>query len=539
MTSPLRVTAAAFGLGLALVLTACGGGGGPAAGPAADGTSSADGEGGTLVVGMTASNIPGLDTVQAQSEGGEGTRFAGLQLYDGLTRWDLSQGESAPELVPGLAESWEVGDDGITWTFHLRSGVTFHDGTPWDADAAIYNFDRFTNEDSPLYSAELNSMGGLSLSGIDTATKVDDMTIQIVTNGPWSYLDEDLASVPFGSPTAIEAEGDDFAANPVGTGPFKFESLTRGQELVLVRNDDYYLGAPKLDRLILRPIPEATARLAALRSGEVNWIEVPSPDDVASLTSEGFQVLTNSYPHNWPWLFDTTQKPWDDPRVRQAANFAIDRESLATGILQGTGQPAYQYLGEADFGFDPADDYYSYDPDRAKELLAEAGYPDGFSTTLSYPTSGSGNMVPTPMNESLQRDLAAVGIDVELEPVEWASMLTDFYAGKIPGGAGAINISLGFSSPALVALVFGTDAPFNVGGYSNPEIDALLAKTKTQYSREERGETLAEMNRILVEDAPWLVVVHDLNPRVLAANVHGFVMPKSWYVDLTSVWVDE
>jgi peptide/nickel transport system substrate-binding protein len=532
-----RMRLAAAAAGLALTLTACGGGGSPAA-DAGSGSPSADGEGGTLVIGMTASNIPGLDTVQPQGEGGEGTRFVGLQLYDGLTKWDLSQGDTVPEIVPGLAESWEVADDKITWTFHLRPGVTFHDGTPWDADAAIYNFDRFVNESSPLYDAELSSIGGLSLAGIDSATKVDDMTIAITTVGQHAYLDEDLATVPFGSPTAIEAEGEDFAQNPVGTGPFKFESLTRGQELVLTANEDYYLGAPKLDRLILRPIPETTARLAALRSGEVNWIEVPSPDDVPALTSEGFQVLTNAYPHNWPWLFDTTEKPWDDVRVRQAANYAIDRESLAEGILQGTGEPAYQYLGSADYGFDPADDVYSYDPEKAKDLLAEAGYPDGFSTTLSYPTSGSGNMIPTPMNEALQRDLAAVGIDVELQPVEWASMLTDFFSGTIPGDADAINISLGFSSPSLVALVFGTDAPFNVGKYSNPEADAILAETKTEFSREERAQSLADLNKVLLKDAPWLVVVHDLNPRVLAPDVHGFVMPKSWYVDLTSVWVD-
>jgi peptide/nickel transport system substrate-binding protein len=517
-------------LGVALLAAGCGSGGGT--------SGSGDGGGGTLVVGMTASNIPGLDTVQAQSEGGEGTRFVGLQLYDGLTRWDLSQGEEAPKLVPGLAESWEVAADKTTWTFHLREGVTFHDGTPFDADAAIFNFDRFVNQDSPLYSPELNSQGGLSLSGIATATKVDDMTIQITTKGEWAYLDEDLATVPFGSPTAIQEEGADFASNPVGTGPFEFESLSRGQELVLVRNEDYYLGAPELEKLILRPIPEATARLAALRSGEVNWIEVPSPDDVAGLESEDFQVLTNSYPHNWPWLLDVTKAPWDNPLVRQAANYAINRDSLAEDILQGTGEPAYQLLGSADAGYDEANDTYSYDPDKAKALLAEAGYPNGVSARLSYPTSGSGNMVPTPMNEALQRDLAAVGIDVELEPVEWASMLTDFYAGDIPGGAEGINISLGFSSPALVGLVFGTGAPFNVGGYSNPEVDAILERTKTEFTAEERGASLAELADLITQDAPWLFVVHDLNPRVLAPDVKGFVMPKSWYVDLTTITVD-
>ena len=522
---------------LAVVAAACGSSSTTTAGSPS--TLGGSGTGGTLIIGMTATNIPGLDTGMFQSEGGEGGRFVGVQLYDGLTRFDLTQGTHAPDIKPGLATSWDVTPDATNWTFHLRPGVKFTDGTPWNADAAIFNLDRMTNKSSPDYYPELNATAGLFLGGIASSKKIDDMTIQITTKGPYSYLLGDLALLPFGSPTAIKAEGKDgFATKPVGTGPFKVESYVRGQKLVMVRNPDYWRGPAKLDRVILRPIPDATARAAALQSGEVNWIEVPPPDSVTALKAGGFQVLTNAYSHVWPWVFDLTKKPLDDVRVRQALNYAIDRATLSKSILNGTGRPALQYAPVGDAGYDPSLDTYTYDPAKAKQLLAAAGYPNGFSMTLSFPTSGSGNMVPIPMNESLQKDLAAVGVQVKLQPVEWASMLQDFFQAKIPGGADAMNISLGYVLPSLWSDWFGSgQGSLNVGHYANPTVDALLAQTKAELDNTKRAALFTQINAQLLKDAPWLLVVNDLNPRVLSPTVHGFVMPQSWYVDLTNVWV--
>jgi peptide/nickel transport system substrate-binding protein len=533
--SPLAIIAVA----LALLAAACGGGTASSTGSASDTTaSSGDGTGGTLVVAMTATNIPGLDTVQFQSEGGEGGRFVGVQLWDGLTRFDLTQGESTPEVIPGLADSWEVAEDQLTWTFHLREGVTFHDGEPWNADAAIYNYDRQVNRDSATFDTELNSVAGILLAGIESARKVDDMTIELVTEKPMADLPSMLALGAFGSPKAIEELGDDFAFNPVGTGPFKFDSLQRGRELVLVRNEEYYRGPPKLDRLILRPMPEVTARMAALRAGEVNWIEVPSPDEVPALESQGFQVLTNAYSHLWPWVLDTTKAPFDDVLVRQAINLAVDRDAMADSLLQGTGAPALHYIPASDPGYAEDLPGYDYDPDRARELLAEAGYPDGFSARVSFPTSGSGNMIPIPMNEALQRDLAAVGIEITLEPIEWGAMLGDFFTGTIPGGAEAINISLGYVLPSLWSTWFHSTSVSNAGGFSDPEADALLDQISAEFDPAVQADLYQQLNERLVETSPWLLVVSDLNPRVLAPDVHDFVMPRSWYVDLTGVWVD-
>jgi peptide/nickel transport system substrate-binding protein len=511
-----------------------------AAESSADDDSSAPAEGasgGTLVIAMTATNIPGLDTMQFQSEGGEGGRFVGVQLWDGLTRFDLTQGESTPEVIPGLAESWEVSEDKLTWTFTLREGVTFHDGEPWNADAAIFNFDRYLNKDSATYIPELNAVAGILLAGMESAAKVDDMTITVTTAKPMADLPSMLALGAFGSPKAITEMGDSFAESPVGTGPFKFESLQRGQELVLVKNESYYRGAPKLDKVILRPVPEVTTRMAGLRSGEFNWIEVPSPDEVPALEGEGYQVLTNFYSHIWPWVLDTTKPPFDDVRVRQAINYAIDRDAMADSLLQGTGASASQYIPPSDPGYTPEQDTFTYDPDKAMALLAEAGYPDGFEIALSFPTSGSGNMIPIPMNETLQRDLEKVGITVTLEPIEWGAMLGDFFVGNIPGGAEAMNISLGFVLPSLWSTWFHSTSTINAGKFNDPAVDELLDAVSAEFDPAKQAALYNDLNAALIESSPWLLVVSDLNPRVLSPNVEGFVMPRSWYVDLTNVTV--
>jgi peptide/nickel transport system substrate-binding protein len=513
-------------------LSACGGSSGGGGGGAAGGGDN------TLVVAMTASDIPLLDTGLAQGQGYEGLRFVANQLYDGLTKFDLTDGDAIPQIEPDLAEKWEANADLTSWTFTLRQGVTFHDGTPWNADAAIYNLERYVDTGTDHFYPDLAAQGGLSVSGIKSFSKIDDTTIQIDTNGPWSYLPVDLATVYFASPTALEKLGNEkFGEAPVGTGPFKFDSVVRGQQLTMLANPDYWNGKPSVDKVILRPIPDATARVAALRSGEVNWIEVPPPDDVSSLESEDYQVLTNSYDHIWPWVYNTTKPPFDDPAVRTALNWAIDRDSLVSNILQDTAEPALGYAPKANTAYREENDVYGYDPDKAKQMLADAGYPDGFTMTLSYPTSGSGNMIPGPMNTALQADLAKVGVKVELKPIEWAAMLTDYFAGKIPDDANAINISLSFQQEGFWSMWFASDSTINAGKYSNPEVDALLAQAKTVLDPAARSDIYAQVAAILGEDSPWLNVVNDRNPRVLASNVKGFVQPQSWFADLTTISV--
>jgi peptide/nickel transport system substrate-binding protein len=515
----------ALGAGL---LAGCGGG-----------SAAAGSQAGVLTIGMTAGDVPNLDTVLAGGQGYEGTRFVGFQLYDGLTRYDLKQGDHTPAVVPALATKWTVDPTVTTWTFTLRDGVTFHDGTPFDADAVIFNLDRYLNKNSPAYYPALAAQASLGLAGVKSYAKVDAHTVTIVTNGPWAHLPDDLTTVFMASPTAVRKEGNEgFAKAPVGTGPFKFVSLTRGQQAVFAANPAYWGGAPKLKQLVLKPIPDPAARVAALRSGEVNWIEAPNPDDIASLKGSGYQIVTNSYDHVWPWLFDESKKPLSDIRVRQALNFAIDRDTMAKDLLQGTADPAYQLAPRASLAYQKSNDVFSYDPAKAKRLLTEAGYPSGFSMTVSYPTSGSGNMQPGPMNEELRSDLAKVGVQVTLKPIEWATLLTEFASGRMPDGADAVNISLTFIQESFWGLMFTSKSPLNASHFADPQVDALIGKALTQTDPTARYATYAQAVALIDAQAPWLVVVNDRNPRALAASVHGFTEPKSWFVDLTTVSVD-
>jgi peptide/nickel transport system substrate-binding protein len=525
-----RTTAVVLALGaiVAATLSACGGNAGAAA---------SSGTPGTLTIGMTAGDIPNLDTLASEDQGYEGIRFVGNQLYDGLTKFDLKQATATPNVIPALATAWTSNPAATQWTFTLRQGVKFSDGTPFDAAAVVFNLDRYTNKKSPYFSPTLAAYSGLTLGAISSYSATSPTTVVINTAVPQAALPSNMTTAFMASPTAVKKYGADFAKHPVGTGPFTFVKEVQGQELDLAANTTYWGGAPKISKLVLRPIADPATRTAALRSGEVNWIEYPNPSDIGSLKSAGYTIDTNSYDHIWPWVFDTTKKPWNDPRVREAANLAIDRQTMATSLLAGTADPAYQMAPRANGAYRAANDAYSFDPTKAKQLLAEAGYPNGFTASVVYPTSGSGNMDPPAMNQELQSDLAKVGIQIKLVPIEWATMLGDFAAGKFSQGASAENISLTFLVESSWNLYFGCKSPANLGKYCNPAVDTLLAKANSTLDQNARNDIYAQVTQLLDKDSPWLVVVNDRNPRALSPNVKGFIEPKSWFVDLTTVSV--
>lgn len=496
-----------------------------------------------LVIAMSAANIPIPDT--SPTEGFEGWRFVGFQLYDGLTRWNLTQGEKPAEVGPGLAESWEVSkEDPTIWTFHLRKNVTFHDGTPFNADAFIFMMDRIKKPESEFYSSQVAAGVITYLKYIASYSKVDDHTVQIKTKEPYSFLPYDVAFLVVPSPDAVKKLGKDFMTQPVGTGPFKFVSLKQGQEMVMEKNESYWGPVPKTDQIILRPVPDASARLAALQSGQVNWAEIPPPESVDPLKSSGFQVMLNDYPHIWPYVLNTAEGPWNDKRVRQAANYAIDREGLSQSLLNGVAKPAGQLLYPGHGWYNDKAVKYTYDPEKAKQLLAEAGFPNGFQTTFIVPTSGSGNMWPLPMNEFVQKNLKAVGIDVKIDAIEWQTLITQYRSSGFPPGkdAGAYNISLAPVAPWAFERYFATSSFLpngsNIGKYSSPEVDELLKKARSSFDVSQRDAFLKEAGGIIAEDAAWLFIVHDLNLRALGPNVKGFVQPQSWFADLTSIYLE-
>lgn len=546
--------ASGWGVGVALSMTtlvACQ----PAADVGEEGAAVEGGAagGGTVRIGMTASDIP--LTAGAPNSGFEGVRFTGMTLYDALVTWDLSVTDGPAPLVPQLATEWSVDEnDPRVWTFKLREGVTFHDGSEFNADAVVFNFEKIFDENAPHYDPRQSAQVVARLPAYESIRKVDDYTVEITTKTPSSLFVNQLPFMFFSSPAHYEALGQDWAAfeqDPSGTGPFMLEELVPRERAVLVPNPNYWDEdrMAQADRIELIPIPEATTRSNALLAGEVDWIEAPPADTLPILEERGFAITSNGYPHLWPWQFSFQEgSPWTDKRIRQAANLAINREEIQT-LLGGKMVPAQGILLPDDPGFGNPTFEVGYDPDAARELLAEAGYgPDNpVEVTMLISSSGSGQMQPLPMNELIQQQLAEVGINVEYEVLVWESLFDNWRQGADhpdARGAHGTNITFATHDPfaAMVRFIATDSAPptsLNWGYYSNPEVDALIAELQTNFDSEAALETYQELHETLVEDAPFLFVAHDVGPRAMSSNVQGFAQAKSWFQDITPIYLEE
>jgi peptide/nickel transport system substrate-binding protein len=510
----------------------------------------AQGKGGTLRIGMTAADI--AYTAGIPDQGFEGYRFVGYQLYDALVRWDLSQGERLPDIAPALAESWELDKNDVhRWVFKLRRGVKFHDGSDFNADAVIWNWDKIRNKEAPQYDTKQAGEVAPRLTTIKSYKKIDDYAVEFTTTQPSSFVLFQLIYVLYSSPAQWDKVGKDwraFAANPSGTGPFKMTRFVPRERAEYEPNKEYWdkIRVPKVDKVVLLPMPEPTTRLAALRTGQVDWIEVPPPDAIPLLKQSGFQIALRSYPHVWPHSLNLKQAPWDNKLVRQAANYAIDREGICKSLLNDTCIPAtgVVYPGHPWFG-KPAFTY-TYDVKKAKELMKQAGFEGKrVKTSFLISTSGSGQMLPLPMNEFVQENLREIGIDVELLPIEWNTLTSWVRKGfaEEHEKTGAMNVSFNFLEPfsAFVRFFHSASVPpksLNIMYYINPEADKLIEAAQAAFDPKERDALLGKLHAMVVEDAPWLFVVHDLNPRALSPKVKGFVQPQSWFVDLTLPWME-
>ena len=506
---------------------------------------------GVLRIAMTASDVP--TTTGMPNNGFEGLRFLGYPIFEGLVLWDLGRADRLAGLRPGLAESYEqAADDKNTWIFHLRRGVKFHDGTDFNADAVIWNLDRYFKNDSPQFEPPAAGMSRARVPVMGTYRKIDDFTVAISTREPASYFPYMAVYLLFTSPASFERAGRDWgrvATLPAaGTGPFRLARVLPREIAELARFDGYWdqTHKAKVDVIRLLPIPEANSRLAALRSGQVDWIEVPPPDGISSLKAAGFTVVTNSYPHDWPWMYNigATNSPFKDVRVRQALNYCIDRSGLVT-LLNGTAEPSVGWLKPKDAGFGNPVNRYGFDPARGKALLAEAGYtaqkPLSFKVMIS--TSGSGQMLPLPMNEYLQDNLKQTcGVNVEFDAVEWQVLLNAVRAtpdSPTLHGAAALNVSSPSSDVGIMARYF-SSANFSPNGFNfeqwkDDKFDAALAKLAESADPATIEASYRAAHERLVDNPPWLYIVHDLNPRAMNKTVEGFVSAQSWFLDMTLV----
>jgi peptide/nickel transport system substrate-binding protein len=500
-----------------------------------------------LRIGMTAADLP--TTHGIPNNGGEGFRFLGYPAYDAIINWDFTHTDALADIAPGLFAAWHADETNpLRWICDVRQGVKFHDGSEFNADAVIWNFRRIYDDKSPQYDAPAAPIVRATVSMVDGFEKADDKTVVITTKYPFSFLPYLLTRVLIASPTQWEKVKSwaEFAKQPSGTGPFKITKVVAGQYAEMSRNEEYWDKAriPKLDKMIVYPMPESTTRVAALRSGQVDWIEVPPPDAIPSLKQAGLNISLWPYPHTYPYALSCLDgSPFKDVRVRQAINYAVDREGMCK-MLNGSAKPAVGLYPPDNPIFGTPKNRYGYDPERAKALLKEAGYGPGnpVKAKIMISTSGSGQMMPIPMNEFMQQGFKAVGMDIEFDVVEWGTMLVAVRnAPTAPQSHGdhGINISLSYTDPSSMFRYYAIDSfsptNYNWGHWSNQAFTDLVKQAQATFDPAEQTKLLAQAHAIVVDEAPWLFIVHDLNPRAMSKRVTGFRPAQSWYQDFTQI----
>jgi len=496
--------------------------------------------GGVLVFGRGGDSVgldPGRET--------DGESFYGTtQIFDNLVEFK----NGTTEVQPALAKSWDISDDGLTFTFHLEEGVKFHDGTPFNADAVVFSLGRQLWEDHPYYNlGPWKYWGYMDMSNIvKDIVAVDEYTVRIdlkKVEAPFlANLAMDFAGMV--SPTAVEKYGEDFKSNPVGTGPFKFVSWQKDDNIVLERNDDYWRRPAYLDRLILKVIPDATARYLALQKGEIDVMDFPSPEDLAEMKANPDLKVIQQEGLNVGYLaLNTQKKPYDNKLVRQAMNYAINKEEIITAVFGEAGTAAKNPIPPTMWSYNNAIDPYPYDPAKARELLAEAGYPDGFTTELwampvSRPYFPDGRKVA----EIMQAQLKEVGITAEIVSYEWGTYLEGTDNGKHQAALLGWTGDNGDPDNFLFVLLSTAAAEVpagNIAFWKNKEFNDLIVAAKETFDRDRRTELYEEAQEIFHEEAPWVPVAHSVVSEPMQKFVMDFKLSPVGKRVFYSVWLDK
>ncbi|MGH2921559.1 MAG: ABC transporter substrate-binding protein, partial [Gaiellaceae bacterium] len=530
---------------LALVLGAVGCGGDDDDEEAADTTAAETTEaatGGTLVFG-TASDPVVLDGALVSD--GESLRVID-QIYESL----VSLKPGTTELEPGLAKSWEISDDGLTYTFELQEGVTFHDGEPFNAEAVCFNFDRWYNFKGPFqvesatyyWQTVFGGFAGGEESLFKSCEATDESTVVInLTKPSASFLGAlALTNFTFASPKALQEFGADEGTvdeetgfkptgtygteHPTGTGPFKFVSWTRGDRLVLERNDDYWGEKAKLNQLIFRPISDNAARLQALQSGDIQGYDLVEPQDIETIQGDDSLQILDRPAFNVAYVAMNQKKPpMDQLEVRQAVAHGLDRQAVIDNFYAGRGEVAKEFMPSSLFGY--ADDVteYPYDPAKAKSLLQQAGLTLPVPIEFWYPTDVSRPYMPDPKRnfEAFAASLNKSGFRVTARSAPWSP---DYLGRTQEGNAGHLHL-LGWTGDYgdpdnFIGTFFQT--PTDQFGFTNQEIHNLLAQAERETDEEARTGLYEDANRLIMDFLPGVPYAHTKPAVAFNANIEGY-----------------
>ena len=483
----------------------------------------------TLVYGL--SGFPSsLDSVDSQ----DGNSLA---VSNQITETLIFFEPGTTNLVPRLATEWEANEDGSVWTVSLREGVMFQDGTPFNAEAVKFNFDRWNDPEHPhSYRDEGKNYvpwgwvwGGPIGDGsvLEAVNVVDEFTVEFVLTKPLGLFPNMIAAIYFqmDSPTAVQEAGADYGTpgvGSVGTGPFAFAEWREGEQVRLTRYEDYWDGAANVEEVVVRGIEEPTARLAALQAGELDVAALLSSDDLTTVENDpNLEVAVPESELNVGYIgMHQSNEPFGNPQVREAIAHAIDYAAIVDAFYEGLGTPAVDFIppslfGHADFS------QYEYDPERSRELLAEAGFPDGFDTEFWYmPVSRPYYPAPQPIAETIASYLADVGINATLQTEDWTTYLDNYSQGKYP--MYMLGWNGDYADPDNFLYTFFGPSATNDFGWDDPETVQLLEDAREASEQEERANLYAEILTRVHEQVPAIPVAHNVTLNAVRSNVSGW-----------------
>ncbi|MDF3381882.1 MULTISPECIES: ABC transporter substrate-binding protein [Sulfitobacter] len=437
-------------------------------------------------------------------------------VFEGLTRF-MGNGS----VVPGLAESWEISEDGLTYTFKLREGVTFHDGTTMDAEDVKFTLDRINAEDSA------NAQKAL-YSAISEVNVIDPQTVEVKLSEPNGNM---LFNLAWGDAVIVAPESvETIKQTPIGTGAFKFENWNQGDKITLTRNEDYWGEAPALASATFKFISDPTAAFASVMAEDVDvFTGFPAPENIPQFEADPrFQVLIGSTEGETILSINNQREPFDNVKVREAVAHAIDRQAIIDGAMFGYGTPIGTHFAPHNPDYADLTEMSSYDPEKSKALLAEAGFPDGFETTLHLPPPSYARRG----GEIIAAQLAEVGIKAQITNVEWAQWLETVFKGKDFG----LSI-VSHTEPMDINIYANPDYYFQ---YDNAEFQSLMTEFNKTADPAARSEMLAKAQRIIAEDYVNGYLFQLAFPTIAKAGVEGlWVNAPTQATDLTGVsWAE-
>jgi glutathione transport system substrate-binding protein len=476
----------------------------------------------TLVVGVP-DNMTGLDPSNVNDTQSQTSMRT---IYQGLFGFDRNM-----KVVPLLAEGYTANDAATEFTIKLKAGIKFHDGTDFDAAAVKYNIDRLANPDNKLSRRSLVSM-------VDKVEVIDPTTVKITTKTPFGAMIPSLAhpGAMIISPAAVEKFGKDIGRNPVGTGPFKFKRWA-ADVLEVEKFDGYWKkGWPKVDGVTFRSVPENGARFAMVQAGEVHYA-LPFPTELVGVAEKNPNLVVTKEPSivEWYVAINNMKKPFDNLKVRQALNYAVDKVAYCKIVYSGFCSPADSII-PSKLAFYKPQPQYPYDPAKAKALLAEAGFPNGFETEMF----ANNNTTAIRAMQFLQQQFAAVGIKLTVTPLESGVMAQKIWTVQKPEDAtvqlqyGGWSSSTGDADWGIRPLLYGKSFPpamYNVAYYSNPKVDAAIEGALGTADPTKRAAFYEEAQKLAWADVPWIYLGVIDNVSVQTKGLSGvYMLPDRGFV---------